>query len=166
MGESFGIYKFGADESLMRMIDVANVACGFHGSDFNHMRKAVQLAKSSRCRRRRPSFAARPSGFRPARDGDIARGARQLRALSDWRADRVPCAEGLTSIISNRMAPCMAWLRAMPADRPRHRRRRRCLSGPDLSGFPGPCTRRSIANAATISWPSSLPILITTTAAI
>jgi 5-oxoprolinase (ATP-hydrolysing) subunit A len=45
MGESFGIYKFGADESLMHTVDVANVACGFHGSDFNHMRKAVQLAK-------------------------------------------------------------------------------------------------------------------------
>jgi len=24
---------------------VANVACGFHGSDFNHMRKTVRLAK-------------------------------------------------------------------------------------------------------------------------
>ena len=47
MGESFGLYTFGADERLMRMIDVANVACGFHGSDFNHMRKAVQLAKSA-----------------------------------------------------------------------------------------------------------------------
>ena len=38
MGESFGIYSFGADEELMQFIDVANVACGFHGSDFNHMR--------------------------------------------------------------------------------------------------------------------------------
>jgi UPF0271 protein len=47
MGESFGLYKFGADEGLMRIIDVANVACGFHGSDFNHMRKTVQLAKAA-----------------------------------------------------------------------------------------------------------------------
>jgi 5-oxoprolinase (ATP-hydrolysing) subunit A len=47
MGESFGLYTFGADEQLMRVIDVANVACGFHGSDFNHMRKAVQSAKSA-----------------------------------------------------------------------------------------------------------------------
>jgi 5-oxoprolinase (ATP-hydrolysing) subunit A len=47
MGESFGIYKFGADERLMRIIDVANVACGFHGSDFNHMRRTIQLAKQA-----------------------------------------------------------------------------------------------------------------------
>lgn len=47
MGESFSIYRFGADETLMSIIDVANVACGFHGSDFNHMRKTVQLAKAA-----------------------------------------------------------------------------------------------------------------------
>ena len=29
----------------MPLIDVANVACGFHASDFNHMRKTVRLAK-------------------------------------------------------------------------------------------------------------------------
>ena len=45
MGESFGLYKMGDDEGLMPQIDVANVACGFHGSDFNHMRKTVRLAK-------------------------------------------------------------------------------------------------------------------------
>jgi len=45
MGESFGQYKMGDDEGLMPKIDVANVACGFHGSDFNHMRKNVRLAK-------------------------------------------------------------------------------------------------------------------------
>jgi len=45
MGEAFSIYKLGDDDSLMPLIDVANIACGFHGSDFNHMRKTVQLAK-------------------------------------------------------------------------------------------------------------------------
>jgi UPF0271 protein len=45
MGESFGLYTFGADEQLMPLIDMANVACGFHASDFNHMRRTVQLAK-------------------------------------------------------------------------------------------------------------------------
>lgn len=45
MGEGFGLYKIGDDEGLMPLIDVANVACGFHASDFNHMRKTVQLAK-------------------------------------------------------------------------------------------------------------------------
>jgi len=45
MGEAFGLYKMGDDEGLMPLVDVANVACGFHGSDFNHMRKTVRLAK-------------------------------------------------------------------------------------------------------------------------
>jgi UPF0271 protein len=45
MGEAFGLYKMGDDEGLMPQIDVANVACGFHGSDFNHMRNTVRLAK-------------------------------------------------------------------------------------------------------------------------
>jgi UPF0271 protein len=45
MGEAFGLYTMGDDEGLMPLIDVANVACGFHGSDFNHMRKTVRLAR-------------------------------------------------------------------------------------------------------------------------
>jgi UPF0271 protein len=45
MGEAFGLYKMGDDEGLMPLIDQANVACGFHASDFNHMRKTVRLAK-------------------------------------------------------------------------------------------------------------------------
>ena len=45
MGESFGLYKMGDDEGMMPLITVANVACGFHGSDYNHMRKTVRLAK-------------------------------------------------------------------------------------------------------------------------
>ena len=47
MGEAFGLYKMGDDKGLMPLIDVANVACGFHASDFNHMRKTVQLAKAN-----------------------------------------------------------------------------------------------------------------------
>ncbi len=45
MGESFGLYRIGDDAGLMPLIDVANVACGFHASDYNHMRSTVQLAK-------------------------------------------------------------------------------------------------------------------------
>lgn len=45
MGESFGLYKMGEDEKMMPLISVANVACGFHGSDPNHMRATVRLAK-------------------------------------------------------------------------------------------------------------------------
>lgn len=46
MGESFGLYKMGDDEGMMPLISVANVACGFHGSDPNHMRATVRLAKA------------------------------------------------------------------------------------------------------------------------
>ncbi|MGI9416606.1 MAG: 5-oxoprolinase subunit PxpA [Geminicoccaceae bacterium] len=45
MGESFSLYKMGDDEAIMPFITQANVACGFHGSDPNHMRRTVELAK-------------------------------------------------------------------------------------------------------------------------
>ena len=45
MGESFGLYHLGDDEAIMPYISAANVACGFHASDYNHMRKTVQSAK-------------------------------------------------------------------------------------------------------------------------
>jgi 5-oxoprolinase (ATP-hydrolysing) subunit A len=45
MGEGFGLYRMGDDEGLMPHITVANVACGFHASDFNHMHRTVRLAK-------------------------------------------------------------------------------------------------------------------------
>lgn len=47
MGESFGLYKMGDDEGMMPLITVANVACGFHGSDANHMHQTVRLAKAN-----------------------------------------------------------------------------------------------------------------------
>ncbi len=45
MGEAFGLYRCGDDEGIMPLIDVANVACGFHGSDPSVMRRTVRLAK-------------------------------------------------------------------------------------------------------------------------
>src|SRR3977135_717620 len=47
MGEAFGLYRMGDDAGLMPLIDIANVACGFHASDFNHMRSTVRLAKAA-----------------------------------------------------------------------------------------------------------------------
>lgn len=47
MGESFGIYRLGDDSAIMPLINAANVACGFHASDFNHMRRTVRLAKQN-----------------------------------------------------------------------------------------------------------------------
>jgi 5-oxoprolinase (ATP-hydrolysing) subunit A len=45
-GESYGIWRLGDDSRIMPAIDIANVACGFHASDFNHMRATVQLAQA------------------------------------------------------------------------------------------------------------------------
>jgi len=45
MGESFGLYKMGDDAGIMPYITIANVACGFHGSDPTVMHKTVRLAK-------------------------------------------------------------------------------------------------------------------------
>ena len=47
MGESYGLYKLGEDELLMPLISIANVACGYHGSDPDHMRTTVRLAKDN-----------------------------------------------------------------------------------------------------------------------
>lgn len=44
LGESFGAWKMGADELIMPLIDMANVACGFHASDPLTMHKTVKLA--------------------------------------------------------------------------------------------------------------------------
>ncbi|QDF28561.1 5-oxoprolinase subunit PxpA [Halarcobacter anaerophilus] len=45
MGESFGIWKMGADEQIMPYISLANLACGFHASDAVTMNRSVELAK-------------------------------------------------------------------------------------------------------------------------
>jgi len=45
MGEGFSLYSIGDDEALMKTIHLANIACGFHASDFSIMNKTVALAK-------------------------------------------------------------------------------------------------------------------------
>jgi UPF0271 protein len=44
MGEAYGIYDFGADDQLMAHVQLANVACGFHGGDPVVMQRTVHLA--------------------------------------------------------------------------------------------------------------------------
>ena len=46
LGESFGIYKIGKDEEIMKYVTSINVACGWHGGDPMIMRKTVRLAKN------------------------------------------------------------------------------------------------------------------------
>lgn len=45
MGESFGVWKMGNDEEIMPLIDMANLACGYHASDALTMNRTVALAK-------------------------------------------------------------------------------------------------------------------------
>ena len=45
MGESFGMYKMGLDEEVIKYISSANVACGFHAGDPQWMRETVRLAE-------------------------------------------------------------------------------------------------------------------------
>lgn len=44
MGESFGAWTMGLDEQVMPFVDLANIACGFHASDPDVMRRTVALA--------------------------------------------------------------------------------------------------------------------------
>ncbi len=44
MGESFGAWKMGDDESIMPLITSANIACGFHGGDPSTIRRTVRRA--------------------------------------------------------------------------------------------------------------------------
>lgn len=44
MGESFGVYKMGTDEQILKYVTSANIACGFHAGDATTMRKTVRLA--------------------------------------------------------------------------------------------------------------------------
>lgn len=45
MGESFGAYKLGGDEELIRYVTSTNVACGWHAGDPMVMDRVVRLAK-------------------------------------------------------------------------------------------------------------------------
>lgn len=47
LGESFGNYKLGLDEEVIKYISSANVACGFHASDPLVMAHTVKLAKEA-----------------------------------------------------------------------------------------------------------------------
>lgn len=47
LGESFGNYKIGMDEEVIKYISSANIACGFHASDPLVMERTVALAKAN-----------------------------------------------------------------------------------------------------------------------
>lgn len=45
LGESYGRYRLGLDEEVMKYITSANIACGFHAGDPTTMKKTIELAK-------------------------------------------------------------------------------------------------------------------------
>jgi len=47
MGESFGPYRLGLDEEVIKHITSANVATGFHGGDPDWMARTVALAEEN-----------------------------------------------------------------------------------------------------------------------
>ena len=55
LGESFGTWRLGDDEALVRHITSANLACGFHAGDFRVMEATVEL-----CRRAGVAVGAQP----------------------------------------------------------------------------------------------------------
>lgn len=44
LGESFGAYKIGSDEEILKYVTSVNIACGFHAGDPSVMRKTVKTA--------------------------------------------------------------------------------------------------------------------------
>jgi UPF0271 protein len=45
MGEGFGDYDIGNDDEMLKVIKSANVACGFHGGDWNVMDRVCRQAR-------------------------------------------------------------------------------------------------------------------------
>src|SRR5687767_7424322 len=47
MGESYGRFTVGNDEAILKVINSASIACGFHAGDPSVMAKAVRMAKEN-----------------------------------------------------------------------------------------------------------------------
>lgn len=47
MGESFGAWRMGLDEEVIRHVTSANIACGFHAGDPATMRRTVRMAEDA-----------------------------------------------------------------------------------------------------------------------
>ena len=47
-GESFGVYKLGHDDEIIKYISSANIACGFHARDTVVMKETIILDKNNR----------------------------------------------------------------------------------------------------------------------
>lgn len=55
LGESYGNYTIGNDESIIPLITSANIACGMHAGDFNVINKTIEM-----CRKHNTGIGAHP----------------------------------------------------------------------------------------------------------
>lgn len=46
LGESYGLFKIGNDNEVLKHITSANIACGYHAGDHNVMMETVKMAKA------------------------------------------------------------------------------------------------------------------------
>jgi UPF0271 protein len=96
LGESYGTWTLGDDEHLVEHLTSANVACGFHGGDFNVMEGTVALCvRAGVAVGAQPGypdllgFGRRPMAFPPAEVESLVR--YQIGALEAFcRAHGVP----------------------------------------------------------------------------
>jgi UPF0271 protein len=79
LGESFGIHTFGNDEGLVKLIDAANVACGFHAGDPTTMRETISIALA----------AGVSVGAHPGLPDLVGFGRREMKLDADEVADIV-----------------------------------------------------------------------------
>jgi 5-oxoprolinase (ATP-hydrolysing) subunit A len=98
LGESRGVYRYGADEAMMPLITSANIACGFHAGDPLVMQASVRLAHAHGVRIGAHIGLPDPLGF-GRREMSIsvaeahAYALYQLGALDAFlRPDRIPLA--------------------------------------------------------------------------
>lgn len=89
LGESYGLYILGNDDAIMPYLDLANIACGYHGGDAQHIQKAISLAKEHNVK-----IGAHPSY--PDKQG-FGRRSMQLSAteLFDHLAFQIASLQGL-----------------------------------------------------------------------
>lgn len=79
MGEAFGIHSFGNDDQLTKLIDTANVACGFHAGDPTGIRETVEKAVA----------AGVTVGAHPGLPDLVGFGRREMKLERDETADLV-----------------------------------------------------------------------------
>ncbi|WP_377645388.1 5-oxoprolinase subunit PxpA [Oryzobacter terrae] len=79
MGEAFGIHSFGNDDELVKLIDTANIACGFHAGDPTGIRETVEKAVA----------AGVTVGAHPGLPDLVGFGRREMKLERDETADLV-----------------------------------------------------------------------------